>query len=203
MVSLPKMVTAAFILLAGILIGINFALVRSNRVITEQYQTCEAALHLNPGDKLPALSGVDVMGSHHVVSYRAGNAKTLLLVFEQRCEACVVNWPYWQAILKRVDAQHVRVVGVDLQEGGLSIQYLARVGFPSTREFVLPDIQSILAYRFRYTPQTILIDADGTVEKVWSGALDPAETKEIEQRSLSTEATSLLPIKERATAPSP
>jgi len=43
------------------------------------------------------------------------------------------------------------------------------------------DPKALVRYQFRLTPQTILVDAGGKVEKVWSGVLDESNVAEIER----------------------
>jgi len=43
------------------------------------------------------------------------------------------------------------------------------------------DPKALVRYQFRLTPQTILVDAGGRVEKVWSGVLDASSVAEIER----------------------
>jgi peroxiredoxin len=40
----------------------------------------------------------------------------------------------------------------------------------------------MLNYRFQLTPQTILLDPDGKVEKVWTGVMTDSSVADLKQR---------------------
>jgi hypothetical protein len=44
------------------------------------------------------------------------------------------------------------------------------------------DPQATVNYRFQLTPQTILVDSAGKVEKVWTGVLNDSALAELKQR---------------------
>ena len=197
----PKLAAAGFIVLALLLIGLNVALVKQDRRLAALNKTYEANLHLSVGDSVPPLSGVTSIGSPATVEYKPGQPKTLLLVFARSCGACESNWPAWQRVLSQIDPKRVRLIGVSLESTDLSSQYLAQVGLTKAEMIVLPNVGSVVSYRFRYTPQTILIGPEGKVEGIWSGVLQPQQIAQIEQRSLAAEVRPL-PAEEKD-APSP
>jgi peroxiredoxin len=45
-------------------------------------------------------------------------------------------------------------------------------------------------YRLQLTPQTILVDASGKVEKVWTGVLKDTDVSELKQRLSGSRAAS-------------
>lgn len=187
----PKAVGAGFIAFALLLIGVNVALMKQDLRLAGLNKAYEANLHLSVGDSVPPLSGVNLTGSPATVEYMPGGPKTLLLVFSRSCGVCGLNWPAWQRVLSQSDPQRVRAIGVSLESTGLSSLYLAQVGLTRTEMIVFPNVGSIIAYRFRYTPQTILIGSDGRVEGIWSGALQPQQMEEIKQRSVSAVVRSI------------
>jgi hypothetical protein len=71
------------------------------------------------------------------------------------------------------------------------MHYLEQVGLTKAKTVLLPDFESIVLYRFRYTPQTILISSDSKVEGIWSGVLNPRQVTEIAQAALSKDSTLL------------
>jgi len=44
------------------------------------------------------------------------------------------------------------------------------------------DPQATVNYRFQLTPQTILVDSAGKVERVWTGVLNDSALAELKQR---------------------
>jgi hypothetical protein len=186
-VRIPKAALAAFGVLAVLLIGLNVGLVRQDRRLAATTKAYEAQMHLKVGDTVPPLSGTGPVGGAVMVTYEPAAPKTLLLVFASSCGACAKNWPAWQSVMSQIDPKHTRLVGVSLDNGGISGQYLQQVGMTTTTSLI-PDIMSVLGYRFRYTPQTILIGSDSKVDGIWSGVLSVRQIQEIEQESLAAEA---------------
>ncbi len=191
----PKPVVAAFVVLALGLVSLNVALVKQDRHLAALNRVYEADLHIDVGAKVPPLSGSAADGTPTIVTYNPGHPKTLLLVYERSCAECGLNWLSWQRLLNKIDPTRVRAVAVSMDAAGLSRQYIEQVGLTKARTVLLPDFQSIAMYRFRYTPQTILIGSDSKVEGIWSGLLDPHQLGDITRQALSPESA-LLTAKE-------
>jgi hypothetical protein len=184
---ISKAALAAFAVLTVLLMVINVALIRQDRRLAATAKTYEASMHLKVGDTVPPLSGTGPVGGAVTVTYEPSEPKTLLLVFARSCGACVMNWPAWQSVMNRLDPKHTRLVGVSLDNGGLSGQYLQQMGM-TTKTSMIPDIMSVIGYRFRYTPQTILIGSDSKVEGIWSGVLNAHQINEVKQESIAAES---------------
>lgn len=191
----PKLVVAAFVVLALGLIGLNIALVKQDRHLVALNRAYEANLHLNVGAKVPPLSGSAADGTPTIVTYSPDHPKTLLLVYARSCPECGLNWLSWQKLLNQIDPTRVRAIAVSVEGDGLSKKYIEQVGLTRAETVLLPDFQSIVLYRFRYTPQTILIGSDSKVHGIWSGVLNPRQLSEIAQQALSPESA-LLTAKE-------
>jgi peroxiredoxin len=191
----PKLVVAAFVVLALGLTGFNIALVKQDRRLAALNKAYEANLHLNVGAKVLPLSGSAADGTPTIVTYNPGHPKTLLLVYAPSCPECGLNWLSWQKLLNQIDPTRVRAIGVSVEGNGLSKQYVEQVGMSKAETVLLPDFQSIVLYKLRYTPQTILIGSDSKVEGIWSGVLDPHQLSDITKQALSPESA-LLTAKE-------
>jgi len=191
----PKPVVAAFVVLALGLIGFNIALVKQDRRLAALNRVHEANLHLNVGAKVPPLSGSAADGTRTIVTYGPGQPRTLLLVYARSCPECALNWLSWQKLLNQIDPTRVRAIAVSMDGTGLSKQYIEQVGMTKAEAVLLPDLQSIVLYRLRYTPQTILIGLDSKVEGIWSGVLNPHQLGDITRQALSPESA-LLTAKE-------
>jgi peroxiredoxin len=178
--NIPKPVVAVFVLLALLLIGMNVALVKQDRSLASLNKAYEAHFHLNVGDTVPPLCGTGSNENTATVAYRPGEPKTLLLVFAPSCPDCTLNSPGWQKLLGQIDLTRVRPVAISAERNGLSRQYLQQMGLGSVKMALLPDFESIVSYRFQYTPQTILIGSAGKVEGIWSGVLNAQQIGEIE-----------------------
>jgi peroxiredoxin len=190
-VGVPKPVVATFVVLAVGLISFNIALVKQDAKLAAMNKAYEANLHLSAGAKVPPLSGSAADGTPTVITYSSVHPKTLLLVYARSCPACALNWLSWQELLNRVDLTRVRPIAVSVEGDGLSTQYLKQVGLTKVEAALLPDFESILLYRLRYTPQTILIDSNSKVEGIWSGVLNPRQVTEIAEETVSSDSNSL------------
>lgn len=187
----PKFVVAAFVVLAISLIALNVALTKQDRRLAALNKAYEANLHLNVGAMVPPLSGFAADGTPAMITYDPGQPKTLLLVYARSCPECGLNYVSWQKLLYQIDPTRVRAIAVSMEGAGLSKQYIKQMGMTKAEKVLLPDFQSILMYRFRYTPQTILIGSDSEVEGVWSGVLNPLQLGDIRKQALSPESSLL------------
>jgi hypothetical protein len=179
--NVPKPAVVSFALLVVLLMGLNVALARRDQKLAGLNKAYEANFHLGVGDAVPSLYGTGLDGSRVTVGYKPGQSKTLLLVFAHSCTACMLNSPAWRRLLTQTDSGQVRLIGVSLEGTLLPSQYLAQLGLANVQATLIPDASSIISYRFRYTPQTILIGPNSKVEGIWSGVLEPGEITEIER----------------------
>jgi peroxiredoxin len=186
-----KSVLVAFVLVAVVLIGTNVALVKQNRTLAGLNKAYEANLHLSVGVMVPQLSGSAFDGTSTVVKYDRSQLKTLLLIYAPSCSYCRLNWVSWRELLNQIDPARVRAVAVSVEGAGLSQQFLEQVGLTKAATVLLPDFHSLVSYRLRYTPQTILISPDGKVEGIWSGVLSSQQAMEISRAALAPEQTLL------------
>ena len=85
-----------------------------------------------------------------------------------------------EAIIRGVDKTTFRVAGVSLVPSGTK-EYTARHNFADILLMTEIKPESKSAYKLGMTPQTILIDASGKVEKIWTGLIRGEAQKEVEQ----------------------
>lgn len=135
---------------------------------------------LRVGVTLPPLTGTDLSGKEVIVNYGQDRRKTLLLSFAPDCDGCEANMPNWLALLNGVDGSSVRVFAVALIPGGVE-EYVKKHSLTSIT--VIEDVarESRVAYNLTTTPQTILIDPEGRVERIWTGILQGNKQAEVEQ----------------------
>jgi hypothetical protein len=79
-----------------------------------------------------------------------------------------------------LDRDTVRTVGVDITATSTAA-FLSQHQFADVPVFLRIDPQATLNYHFSLTPQTILVDRTGKVEKVWSGVLSDSSLAEIKR----------------------
>lgn len=161
-----------------LLLVLDVALLRQNRQLKAQLSAPPAGLEVQAGTQVPDLEGFDVAGKPLSVRYGQDSRKVLLLVFSPSCKFCGENWPRWEALLAGSDPHVVRPVGVDISSTA-SQAFLVEHKLTEAPVFLQLQPQAIVKYRLQITPQTILVDGKGKVEKVWSGVLDDSSLTEV------------------------
>lgn len=139
----------------------------------------DLALEVKPGTALPPLEGFDSDGVRHSIDYGQDSRKTVLLVLSPRCHACEENMPNWEAIINGLDRRSFRLAAVSLQSEGFK-EYAIRHGINQVPVLTKIDPKYRVTYNLALTPQTILITADGKVEKVWTGVLREEDKQDVE-----------------------
>jgi hypothetical protein len=177
--TLPGPIAAILALLCVFLIVSNIVLITG---LLKSRQRFEASQHTESGNQFSMLSGQNVAGSPVTVRYSSTGPSTLMLVFAPGCRPCMANSDNWKVLLQVADTNRTRVVGVSL-ESHIPADYVAQIGLANYL-VLIPDIENVLDYRFRMTPQTILLSPSGTVEAVWSGLLDSFQLAEIKRAIL-------------------
>jgi len=165
--------------LGAVLLLVNVLLVQQNKKLKVLASRPDRALEIKPGTAVPPLEGFDSDGNRHNVNYGEDSRKTILLVMAPRCHACEENLPNWEAIINGFDRRSFRLAAVSLQSEGVN-EYVNRLGINQFPVLTKIDPKYKVAYNLALTPQTILIDADGNVEKVWSGLLREEEKQDVE-----------------------
>jgi hypothetical protein len=163
----------------AILLLVNVLLVQQNKKLRGLANRPDRALEIKPGTSLPPLEGLDSNGDRRSFNYGQDARKTVLLVLSPRCRACEDNMPNWEAIINGLDQRSFRLAAVSLQSEGFK-EYAIRHGINQLPTLTDIDPKYRVAYNLALTPQTILIDADGKVEKVWTGRLREGDKQDVE-----------------------
>jgi hypothetical protein len=125
------------------------------------------------GSVLPPLLALNERGLARDVPT---SGKTLVLVYSDTCAICTVNWQQWNRLRKETGNRGSRVVLLNIR-GRDPEEY--RAAYNTAHALFDPDPVSILAYRFLYTPQTLVLGTGGVVRGVWMGALRDSQRDEI------------------------
>jgi peroxiredoxin len=163
-----------------VLLAANLALVLQNRQLKSQLAQPPPAYEAAPGTQVPELAGHDPDGKPLSIAYGADQRKVLIFVFSPTCGFCAENWPKWWRIFPALDRTAVRPVSVDVSSS-VTRDFIAQHQMTDMPVVAQADPKALVRYQFRLTPQTILVDAGGRVEKVWSGVLDESNVAEIER----------------------
>lgn len=164
-----------------VLLAANLALIYQNQQLKAQLSLPPPALEAAAGAQMPDLRGFDPDGKPVEVLYGNDPRKVLVLVFSPTCAFCDQNWPKWEQVISALDRSVVRPVGVDVSSSAQA-PFLSQHQLTGLPVFVKVDPRAMVNYRFQLTPQTILVDRAGKVEKVWTGVLNDSAVADLKQR---------------------
>jgi len=176
--TISKRAAILFVLLVSALLVLNASLIIQNRSLRKAAGTRSAVLR--PGTIVPSLSGTDIDGKDFTLSYGNDPRKVVLLVFSPRCGICTKNMPNWKAMLQSLDRNAYRVIAVSIISEGVK-EYVVQQKMRDVPIIAQVDPKSRVSYEMNVTPQTMLIDSRGKVEKLWIGMLSADERNEVEQ----------------------
>jgi hypothetical protein len=171
------------LLAAALAVGLIFSnatLFSQNRRLKSRDGALPASIVPTVGASLPPLVGVDLQGKKLDLSYGGDPRKTILLVFSPSCGVCTINWPVWESLAKEADPGLYRIVYASTTSGVTS-DYTSLYGISNSLVFSRLDPKSQIAYKLQFTPETILIGADGNIERVWLGLIDGAQLEDIQR----------------------
>jgi hypothetical protein len=160
------------LLLLGFALALsNWLSIRENVRLREHREITIRAFHTPVGARLPPLAGKDNNGNPVKITYEAHGPETLMLVFSPTCGHCRNIWPKWIDLIK--GCKQKRVVFVD-SGTVLTKEFLAEYDTSLGQVIAEADRQSIVDYRFRETPITLLVGSNGVAEGSWGGELSGA-----------------------------
>ena len=160
-----------------LLLGMNVALIRQNKTLKAQVSQPPPSLEAPIGAQMPELKGFDPGGREISIAYGKDLRKVLVFVYSPSCQFCTQNWPKWQQLFPELDRSAVRPIGVDVSATS-TMDYIVRQ-FKDLPVVTKVDPKDMVDYHLHLTPQTILVNQTGKVEKVWSGVLTDANVAEI------------------------
>lgn len=134
---------------------------------------------LNPEEKVPPLVGIDGEGEEVQVEYPS-QQQTVLFWFSTGCPSCEHNVEFWKQIYHKHQSGNFRFFGVTSagEEKSGELKEKFQFGFPV---LTVSDYSLLDRYKVEVIPQTMLIDKNGMVKKVWPGPLSENYRAEMEQ----------------------
>lgn len=159
------------------LAAFNVLLIRQNLQMRALLSKYEPKI-LQVGEKLQPFSAPGLHGELFNVNYDNESPKYVLLFFTPNCPYCRAQFVYWREVIKQVDGNRFRVLGVAAEsEDKVKLEeYLHTVGCSIDTDLALPVAfisDSVRrSYKLSATPITLVVTNDGTVEKVWAGKWD-------------------------------
>jgi len=164
-----------------LLLAANIDLIHQNSQLKARLALPPPQLEASLGAQMPDLKGFDLAGKPVEVSYGKDPRKVLVLVYSPTCPFCEQNWPKWEGMIASLDRSAVRPVAVDVTSTS-SEGFVQQHRLASLPVFQKINPQATVSYRLQLTPQTILVDATGKVEKVWTGVLNDSAVADLKQR---------------------
>jgi peroxiredoxin len=164
-----------------LLLSVNIALVHQNSQLKARLALPPPELEATVGAQVPNLRGMDLEGNPAEVLYGKDSRKVLVLVFSPTCPFCDQNWSRWQQVISSLDRSSVRPVAVDVTST-TTAGFVAQHQLASLPVFLKVDPRVTVDYHLQLTPQTILVDPAGRVEKVWTGVLNDSALADLQQR---------------------
>jgi len=129
------------------------------------------------GTRVPPLVILDAAGKRSEV--RTVGARPLVVYWmSPGCGWCKKNEANIRALAAGVRGKYSLIALTSSARSASGFEAVAHIGMPILGE---PDSETARRYRFGGTPQTIVIDSDGTVTKVWTGAYRGTILAEVEQ----------------------
>ena len=164
-----------------VLLAANIALIHQNQQLKAQLSLPPPVLEAAAGTQVPDLRGFDPDGKPLEVLYGKDPRKVLVLVFSPTCPFCEQNWPKWEQVISSLDRSAVRPVLVDVTST-TTAGFVSQHQLSSLPVILKADPRAMVNYHFQLTPQTMLVDPAGKVEKVWTGVMTDSAVADLKQR---------------------
>jgi peroxiredoxin len=162
-----------------ITIGLNIFLLKQNFDLKKAYLTTDAIpseiqlLPLNVKN-----SDNDVF---QLLAETDTNSKTILFVFSSMCKFCHKNIDSWKKILEvkqKENLSHTKVVGISFDQD--TTEFVKQHDLEN--QFLVVNLLENKIENeniFSSTPQTLILNSEGKIEKAWNGLLTKDEVLEI------------------------
>ena len=156
--------------LAGLgVLAENIFLFRQNRHLSEAL-----APQITAGTQLRMLSGVALDGRLEPVTLPPADSKLLIITFSPGCPACQANQDGWMRLASTLEQKGVRVLWVSRDPIEITRDYCVKHGIPLSDTLADPPYRTFAQLGLARVPNTLLVGAEGRVEKVWAGRMDQA-----------------------------
>jgi peroxiredoxin len=147
----------------------NIMLFRQNRRLLEAL-----APQIATGAPLQMLSGLSLDGHVEPIAVPQAGSKLLIITFSPGCPACQANQDGWMRLASTLGQKGVPVLWVSRDPIEITRDYCLKHGIPLSDALADPPYRTYAQLGLARVPNTLLVGADGTVEKVWAGRLDRA-----------------------------
>jgi peroxiredoxin len=156
--------------LAGLgVLAENIFLFLQNRRLNEAL-----APQVSAGTQLQMLAGIAFDSRLEPVTLPSADSKLLIITFSPGCPACQANQDGWIRLASTLEQKGVRVLWVSRDPIEITRDYCVKHGIPLSDVLADPPYRTFAQLGLARVPNTLLVGANGKVEKVWAGRLDQA-----------------------------
>ena len=134
---------------------------------------------LKPGEQLPVVDLKSLDGSTMKLEYQEPQKKHLVFIFTSTCPHCEATFPKWKQFADEIGNKSIITLGVCL-DNLETTKELAEKRTPNFPMFSANDTSFSRLYKISGVPQTLLVDGNGKVEKIWVGELNKDNVAEVE-----------------------
>jgi peroxiredoxin len=132
------------------------------------------APQITAGTQLRMLAGIAFDGRLEPVALPAAGTKLLIITFSPGCPACQANQEGWMRLASALEQRGVRVLWLSRDPIEITRDYCTKHGIRLSDTLADPPYRTFAQLGLARVPNTLLVGAEGRVEKVWAGRLDQA-----------------------------
>jgi peroxiredoxin len=132
------------------------------------------APQITAGTQLRMLAGIAFDGRLEPVTLPAAGSKLLIITFSPGCPACQANQDGWMRLASILEQRGVRVLWLSRDPIEITRDYCTKHGIRLSDTLADPPYRTFAQLGLARVPNTLLVGAEGRVEKVWAGRLDQA-----------------------------
>ena len=173
----PDWLKVVGVVIVGFLVIENIILIQQNREL-------QTALHPAPreilveGESVGPFKVRSLNGDSITINYADSTKKYLLFVFTVTCPHCHKNLGRWNALVKNIGEVRDEIVGICVSDLEHTLKYRDTTGI-IFRLAALADTSFLRRYKITLFPETILVNGNGRVKKVWAGELSESQISDI------------------------
>lgn len=177
-----KLATVLFFTIMFIIMAQNYFLVKKNenliKIIEQHLREMSRGNTMQYKDSMQAFGALTLDSVFTIVNPH-GNKKKLFFVFTTWCGACVQNVSEWNKLAKQLGNNELMILGISPDSLYKIREFKSKVKPDFPIMSVAGDTLFMKKYKLFNIPQTLLIDSEGLVVKVWPGLLTGEDQSEI------------------------
>ena len=136
---------------------------------------------INEGETATAFNAQDLNGNQLKMFNETTNNKKLLYIFSTHCKTCRINIPNWIDLTEQVNKKGIDIFAVSTDSLNLVREYI-KTNPVNFSVYSSPDSLFREKYKAYLTPQTILINENNKIVKVWVGLVTSFQAYSIYNR---------------------